>query len=732
MARRPQPKPWARIGFIAAVLVAMFATILAGGYKPRLALDLAGGTTVTLEPRECAGGTAPSSDLLSKARDIIERRVNGLGVSEAEVFVQGKYIVVSVPNSSRADVLKSIGSTAQLRFRKVLSTGFYSLDQVNKAIASQSAAAASNTPSPSDTSSVSTSASGTASAVPSTSSSSVTVSVAPGATANPGSASASASSSAKGDVISGALGAGTPTTSASTAATTPVVAPTTAPVAVAVGTATTSPTSSISSAPATNACTQDEANAAATPSASTSVVPSASGVVPSGSAAVPSGSATPSAAGRVLTGALAAGTPTPTTAPTTAAAASPSASAAASPLPSPTDSAAAAPVELPITDGATVDTACADATAAAATDPNTAAQCQTAFATYQTLDCSTQAGQDTIQAFLATDYAVGCSDNAANSQEARYFLAPAAVEGTDVSSATSGPTQTTTGTTTINTGGYEVDLTFKNDKFSDFTAANVGSQFAIVLDGAVESAPTIQTAIVGSASITGSFTATSAAELATTLKFGALPLTFDDNAQTETISPTLGKQQLQAGLLAGGIGLFLVLIYSFIYYRAMGIITVVSLSVSGGLVYGSIVLLGQAIGFTLSLSGIAGFIVAIGITADSFVVYYERIKDELKEGRTARSSVDRAWVAARRTILSADTVSLLAAVVLYYTTVGTVRGFAFTLGLSTLLDIVVVFLFTKPVIGIAIQYKTFSTSKNSGLHIKPQASSRRPGKPLEV
>src|SRR6185312_7205838 len=220
----------------------------------------------------------------------------------------------------------------------------------------------------------------------------------------------------------------------------------------------------------------------------------------------------------------------------------------------------------------------------------------------------------------------------------------------------------------------------------------VTCQLAVVLDGVVQSAPVIQERIAGSAQIEGSFTEKSASDLANVLKYGALPLTFTES-QVTNISATLGKASLNAGLLAGAIGLGLVIIYSFIYYRALGIVTIASLVISAGLVYACIVELGVIINFTLTLAGIAGFIVAVGITADSFVVFYERLKDEVHEGRTVRTSVERAWVRARRTILSADTVSFLAAATLYYLSIGSVRGFAFTLGVSTLLDLVVVFLF---------------------------------------
>jgi preprotein translocase subunit SecD len=158
-----------------------------------------------------------------------------------------------------------------------------------------------------------------------------------------------------------------------------------------------------------------------------------------------------------------------------------------------------------------------------------------------------------------------------------------------------------------------------------------------------------------------------------------------------------------------------VVIYSLFYYRALGLVTIASLAVSAGLTYGLLVILGRQIGFALTLAGIAGFIVAIGITADSFVIFFERLKDEVHEGRTARSAVPRAWVRARRTILSADAVSFLAAVILYYFAAGDVKGFAFTLGLSTILDLVVVFLFTHPLIAVLSRSATFTSPRVSGL-----------------
>jgi preprotein translocase subunit SecD len=305
-----------------------------------------------------------------------------------------------------------------------------------------------------------------------------------------------------------------------------------------------------------------------------------------------------------------------------------------------------------------------------------------------------------------------CEDTAT-----KYLLDKAAVQGTDVSTASFqfDPKR----------NEWIVSLKFKGngqDKWTNLTrkAFNAPDEnqkrVAIVLDNDVVSAPTIQNVITGDAEISGGFTQAGAKELATQLKYGALPLTFQQQT-AQTISPTLGLAQLEAGLLAGAIGLGLVLIYVLFYYRLLGIVTIVSLLLSGLVVYAVLILLGRpnTIGFTLTLAGIAGFIVSVGITADSFVVFFERLKDEIREGRTARSAVPRAWVRARRTIISADTVSFLAAAVLYFIAAGAVKGFAFTLGMSTVLDLVVVFLFTHPVVAMLSRSKAFMSPRISGL-----------------
>jgi preprotein translocase subunit SecD len=328
-------------------------------------------------------------------------------------------------------------------------------------------------------------------------------------------------------------------------------------------------------------------------------------------------------------------------------------------------------------------------------------------------------------------YIIACDKPVKGVSLQKYLLAPAAVEGTSVTSASAG-LDPSTGI------GWVVNLKFNHSGSSAWQkvtekAYNVNNgqppsnttpcapptgcnAVAIVLDGVVQSAPYISQAggiAGGSAEISGGgITETSANQLANVLKYGALPLKFEPS-DVQSISASLGAAQLRGGLIAGIIGLGLVIIYSLLYYRALGFVTIGSLLVSGLILYAVTTLLGHsAIGYTLSLPGIAGFIVAVGITADSFVVFFERIRDEIREGRRMRSAVDRAWPRARRTILSADTVSLLAAVVLYAVSIGDVRGFAFTLGLSTLSDLFIVFFFTMPLLTYLARRPAFDSGKS--------------------
>jgi preprotein translocase subunit SecD len=292
-------------------------------------------------------------------------------------------------------------------------------------------------------------------------------------------------------------------------------------------------------------------------------------------------------------------------------------------------------------------------------------------------------------------YLISCEKDAS----VKYALAPADLVGTDIESATAGLPQT-------GGGGWQVELQMTSEgakKFADSTTKlsaleSPNDQFAIVLDGVVISAPSVNEAIIGgSAVISGSFTADEARALAQVLKYGALPVGLEVD-EVQQISPTLGNDQLQAGLIAGGFGLLLVVIYLVLYYRALGLIAVVSLVAAAIMTYLLFVILGRSIGFTLTLAGVAGAIVSIGITADSFIIYFERIRDEIREGKRLRVAIDQGWTRARRTILAADFVSLLSAAILYYLSVGSVRGFAFTLGLITFVDLAVAFLFTRSLV----------------------------------
>ncbi|MGW2460365.1 protein translocase subunit SecD [Streptomyces sp. NPDC004457] len=320
----------------------------------------------------------------------------------------------------------------------------------------------------------------------------------------------------------------------------------------------------------------------------------------------------------------------------------------------------------------------------------------------------------------------------------KYLLGPAAVDGTEVKKAQAV-------FDTQGASGWQVQMTFTGSgskKFADITGELAKNQppqneFGIVLDGEVISSPYVSSAITGGqAEISGSFKQEEAQSLANVLSYGALPLSFQEQSVT-TVTAALGGEQLHAGLLAGAIGLALVVIYLVVYYRGLSVVAMASLVVSAILTYVIMSLLGPAIGFALNLPAVCGAIVAIGITADSFIVYFERIRDEIREGRTLRPAVERAWPRARRTILVSDFVSFLAAAVLFIVTVGKVQGFAFTLGLTTLLDVVVVFLFTKPLMTLLARRTFFAGGhKWSGLDPKslgakpPLRRTRRPAGPV--
>lgn len=289
----------------------------------------------------------------------------------------------------------------------------------------------------------------------------------------------------------------------------------------------------------------------------------------------------------------------------------------------------------------------------------------------------------------------------------KYLLGPVAVEGRDLDTASFGIPQGEL--------QYAVTLSFNAQGTSDMAAltgqlvnaTSPRNMFAIVLDGTVQSAATAQDQINnGQAIIRGGFTADTAAGLANVLKFGSLPLSFEPS-QVETVSATLGGEQLRVGIIAGLVGLAIVMLYSFLYYRAMGIVVMLSLVIAAGTTYASMVLLGEVVGFALNLPGIAGAIVGIAMTADSFIIYFERIRDEIREGRSLKSALVAGWKKARGTILISDAVQLLSATVLFILAVGSVKGFAFTLGLTTIIDLAVVFFFTKPFVELLGRTKFF-------------------------
>ncbi|MBW4706042.1 MULTISPECIES: protein translocase subunit SecD [unclassified Micromonospora] len=315
--------------------------------------------------------------------------------------------------------------------------------------------------------------------------------------------------------------------------------------------------------------------------------------------------------------------------------------------------------------------------------------------------------------------AVACEGGAA-----KYLLDQAKVLGTDVKDANAVLDQASTWVVSLNfTGDGQSKWTeLTREAFNntgggcDQTALGQDGKcrVAVVLDNEIVSSPEIQGVLTGDSQITGSFDNTSANALASQLRYGALPVTFVPQEQ-QNVTATLGDSHLRAGLLAAGIGMLLVIIYSFFYYRLLGSVIFLSLVLSALLVFGALVVLGRSIGFTLTLAGIAGMIVSLGVAADSFVIYFERLKDEIREGRSPRSAVGRAWIRARRTIISANAITLMSAVVLYIVSVGTVKGFAFALGLATVLDLVVVFLFRHPIMTMFARTPAFLSPRVSGL-----------------
>jgi preprotein translocase subunit SecD len=604
--------PGRQLGVLGLVFVVLYLLVFfAGGAKgsftdrlhPKLGLDLVGGTQATYIA-SVQGGQVPSKESMEQARGIIENRVNALGVSEAEVVIQGnRNIVVSLAGKAE-DQLKNLSQAAQMRFRLVI-----------------------------------------------------------GAT---------------GDVASTALNPPTAKPSAS-------------------------------------------AGASGAPSAS-----APAGTKTSAPAIAPSASTGGQGGGEVVKAPSPSATPTPT----------PTATATAEPgVPQPVS---AAEVEKKV--GAAAWAAAEKLTAPV--DLSTDTKAGLPFAAFAKLS-----GDEVNALTAAMQYnvpTIGCKqldarpngaiDDIAKQatvcyQGGKILMDKAPVVGDDISKASPQLDQ--------QNGQWVVSLDFKSEgstKWANLTrqAFNATSSdpcytaatamygsiehcaVAVVLDKTVISAPQIQGVLTGTSQITGQFTAASAKELAEQLNFGALPVTFS-SGPAQTISATLGIQQLQAGLLAAAIGMALVAVYAFFYYRLLGSVIFLSLILSGLLTFGALVFLGRTVGFTLTLAGIAGFIVSLGVAADSFVIYFERLKDEIHEGRSPRSAVPRAWARARRTIISANTITIMAAVVLYIVSIGAVQGFAFALGLSTVLDLVVVFLFRHPIMTMFANTKAFMSPRVSGL-----------------
>ncbi|MFM6980793.1 MAG: protein translocase subunit SecD [Micrococcales bacterium] len=381
---------------------------------------------------------------------------------------------------------------------------------------------------------------------------------------------------------------------------------------------------------------------------------------------------------------------------------------------SPTPTVPATPTSAPLATGS-----------ASPTDPSDLNWVSPALqAQFENLDCSKQfrePGQVDDPALPL----VTCD----NSLSYKYILGPVEVEGADISNASAGTGTTSTG---ASTGQWLVDLTFNDQGTKQFSASTQRlftltaprNQFAVTLDGYAITAPAVQAVITnGRAQISGSFDAASAKSLADQLKYGSLPIGFNVQSQ-ENISATLGSSQLTGGLLAGLIGLALVVLYSIFQYRGLAVVTLGSLVIAGIATYLLVSILSWRQGYRLSLSGIAGLIVSIGITADSFIVYFERVRDELRDGRQLSAAVDAGWSRAIRTILVSDGINILAAGTLFVLTVGNVKGFAYTLGLTTLIDVAVVMLFTHPMLQLLAQTRFFASGhKFSGFDVKNQNAS---------
>ncbi|RAK38507.1 preprotein translocase subunit SecD [Actinoplanes lutulentus] len=614
--------PGRQLGVLGLVFVVLYLLVFfAGGAKgsftdrlePKLGLDLVGGTQATYIASQ--QGAPPTQEAMETARQIIENRVNALGVSEAEVVIQGNNTIVVSLAGEADDQLKDLSQAANMRFRLLTGT---TIDV---------SAAALNPASPS------------------------------------------------------------PSVSASGAA-----APATSP----------------SAAPAASGAVPEVAN------------PSASTGGQGGGEAAPAASATPSAPAPSASAAApaAAASPAPQTADQKELLASAEkkvgkdAWAAAEKLTAPVDLSTDAEAGLPFKAFATL------------TGPEVAALTPAMQFNVPTIGCGQLDARPNGSIDDINSQVVACYQGGA-----KVMLDKAEVVGDDIKEASPQLDQTQNQwvvsldfTSAGQTKWTELTRTAFNATSTDPCFVAVQSLYgtadhcavAVVLDKTVLSAPQIQGVLSGQSQITGDFNAVSAKELSDQLNFGAIPVTFE-SGPAQTVSATLGLQQLEAGLLAAAIGLGLVAIYAFFYYRLLGTVIFLSLGLSALLTFGALVFLGRTLGYTLTLAGIAGFIVSLGVAADSFVIYFERLKDEIHEGRSPRSAVPRAWHRARRTIISANTITIMCAVVLYVVSIGAVQGFAFALGISTVLDLLVVFLFRHPIMTVLASTKAFMSPRVSGL-----------------
>jgi preprotein translocase subunit SecD len=475
-------------------------------------------------------------------------------------------------------------------------------------------------------------------------------------------------------------------------------------------------------APAPGATTTPSAKASgsASPSATPTgtAKPSATGAPTPSAGASASTSASPKASTQDFAAKLASPSATPTATASAKASTTPKASTSATPTPAPTSTAPASTVTF---GDPTKVTAAAmklfnKLTCTPSSDPTTVVDNWKQGVGYS--DKGDQWDDLTSQT-------VSCDPNAT-----KYVLGPAVFEGTQLTDVTSAIQQNSTQwvvNLALNSTATKAFGALTTNQFNNYFPTATTNQdnaaldsTAIVLDGNVQSAPETQGALTsGQFTISGpapnGFTETQANQLTNVLKYGQLPLNFKLQ-DVESISPQVGHSSLDAGLLAGILGLVLVIIYLFYYYRGLGLVSVSSLLLAALFAYLSVVILSRYQNFTMSLSAIAGLVVAIGITADSFIVYFERLRDEVRDGKTLRPAVEAGWKRARRTILVSDTVSFLAAVLLYHFAVSDVQGFAYTLGLTTLIDVIVVFLFTKPMVTLLAGTKFFSGgNKWSGL-----------------